>query len=657
VGEGVRGLSAVRKKEEKRELMSEGEKNHEGGKNECGFKHTEGGGDKSKLREDARLGKVQVRDVGGEGGGVTGVSSKEAGVAGKPYLAAVTAGAAASNNTPSMTVTKLLRKYTSKSDDLLWARNGVIASVLYGESILVIQTQIEDAGFDDLNIIPLGADKVYIQCVSNTNVLSVFADAQDFYNLFFSKPVRWNQDVIKFERGALVRIYGIPIHAWNSELFKLAIFDSGRFLRLDDSTVSKDCFDYARVLLATSSLEVINFSERILIDGVIVELKIIEEWGFAIGEDACLLENDVVSNGSIPDNNFDNVARENCDQIDHLVNDIVDDWATDIDADNCQHLSKNPLSANVEVGNARAECDFGMNVASVSVVNVVSDQPKATHEPHDTINILNGEQQLGNKNFQEKGLQVETKPLGSKTIHEPQETINILNGGQQLGNKNFQEEVQVETQPLGSKKETCLRPRRQHSCPPRATRSITSGPWSIEWLQDHIHGDVGVVSSSKTTSKPKTITKAKPSKTTVKETASKERNTSSRLKHSLKHSTRNMKKIARLPVDNRNQVLNFLMKKVHRRRGSKNSDALTDAISKGSHIPESSSSTSVNNDWKNWVVLKGKDEDIKEDINSFGKSLGVKLYNDKANQFRLLSRGRKINKERVEEVKEGTHRG
>jgi hypothetical protein len=57
------------------------------------------------------------------------------------------------------------------------------------------------------------------------------------------------------------------------------------------------------------------------------------------------------------------------------------------------------------------------------------------------------------------------------------------------------------------------------------------------------------------------------------------------------------------------------------------------------------------------VVLRGNDEAVQEDINCFGNSLGVKLYNDKANQFGVLSRGRKICKKRVEEVEEGTHKG
>ena len=35
------------------------------------------------------------------------------------------------------------------------------------------------------------------------------------------------------------------------------------------------------------------------------------------------------------------------------------------------------------------------------------------------------------------------------------------------------------------------------SCPPRAARSLESGPWILEWLSDQHHGDAGVIASSR----------------------------------------------------------------------------------------------------------------------------------------------------------------
>lgn len=87
-----------------------------------------------------------------------------------------------------------------------------------------------------------------------------------------------------------MRLYGIPLHAWNESFFKLCVLDCGRFLRSDSCSVDRDRFDYARVLIAAPSLDIVNCNESIFIDGEMVEVKIVEEWGFCIGDDACLYE-------------------------------------------------------------------------------------------------------------------------------------------------------------------------------------------------------------------------------------------------------------------------------------------------------------------------------------------------------------------------------
>ncbi|GAU41268.1 hypothetical protein TSUD_349080 [Trifolium subterraneum] len=43
-------------------------------------------------------------------------------------------------------------------------------------------------------------------------------------------------------------------------------------------------------LYATSALEVVKRRESLLVDGVMVEVQIMEEWGYTLGEDACLVD-------------------------------------------------------------------------------------------------------------------------------------------------------------------------------------------------------------------------------------------------------------------------------------------------------------------------------------------------------------------------------
>jgi hypothetical protein len=178
--------------------------------------------------------------------------------------------------------------YISQEDDLKWARDGVVALVVNGEAILMVHNRIEDAGFTDIDIIPMGADKVFIQSLSDSDVLKTVEEAYEFFNHFLSNYVRWNKTVVPFQRGAWLRLYGIPLHAWNESFFKLCVLGCGRYLRTDSCSLDKERFDYARVLVATSSLEIVSLVDKLLIDGVLVDVKIVEECGFNIGEVACL---------------------------------------------------------------------------------------------------------------------------------------------------------------------------------------------------------------------------------------------------------------------------------------------------------------------------------------------------------------------------------
>jgi len=64
-----------------------------------------------------------------------------------------------------------------------------------------------------------------------------------------------------------MRLYGIPLHAWNENSFKLCVMDCGSFLRTDDMSLDKGRFDYARVLISTPSIDIVSRVERLSIDG------------------------------------------------------------------------------------------------------------------------------------------------------------------------------------------------------------------------------------------------------------------------------------------------------------------------------------------------------------------------------------------------------
>ena len=53
---------------------------------------------------------------------------------------------------------------------------------------------------------------------------------------------------------------------------------------------------------------------------------------------------------------------------------------------------------------------------------------------------------------------------------------------------------------------------------------------------------------------------------------------------------------------------------------------------------QTGSVASVNNDWTNWVALRGNDETKADDIQGIGKAIGISFHGNNHNKFSILSR-------------------
>ncbi|KAK2403256.1 heterogeneous nuclear ribonucleoprotein A0 [Trifolium repens] len=107
-----------------------------------------------------------------------------------------------------------MRNYRSKSDDVQWAKNGLVATVINGEAIPVVQNRITDAGLKDLVVTPMGADKVFIcRPEGGGDIMVAVGGAEKFFRLVFSSWARWDKDWRPYQRGAWVRLYGVPLSA------------------------------------------------------------------------------------------------------------------------------------------------------------------------------------------------------------------------------------------------------------------------------------------------------------------------------------------------------------------------------------------------------------------------------------------------------------
>jgi len=97
--------------------------------------------------------------------------------------------------------------------------------------------------------------------------------------MLFNSVHKWSATDVKYERGAWLQVYGIPAHAWNDDFFRLCVMNSGRFIRVDDCTLEKARLDFARILISTPNIEIVNTTAELSIDGCVYVIKLVEEWG------------------------------------------------------------------------------------------------------------------------------------------------------------------------------------------------------------------------------------------------------------------------------------------------------------------------------------------------------------------------------------------
>ncbi|MCI39732.1 DUF4283 domain protein, partial [Trifolium medium] len=100
----------------------------------------------------------------------------------------------------------------------------------------MLQQKILDVGFSTIKIIPMGGRKVFIQPTEDEDLWALIKDADDYFNHWFVKIREWSPNEVSAERVAWIRIFGIPVHVWKEDFFKMIVEPFGELLVMDEDT-------------------------------------------------------------------------------------------------------------------------------------------------------------------------------------------------------------------------------------------------------------------------------------------------------------------------------------------------------------------------------------------------------------------------------------
>jgi hypothetical protein len=331
-----------------------------------------------------------------------------------------------------------------------------------------------------------------------------------------------------------------------------------------------------------------------------VEVQIIEEWGFDLGDDACLPEDDVGSKASVAadDECWDDPEASN------NVDMLVDQLAQGVENEICKATQgRDAATQSAKIFEKKQAQDSGQ------------DEGVGAHGPFNTVLepiIKSLDSGASIDQVAETEMSSLDPPIGTgsgKSVGKPSSPVSA---------------------PEAAASAPVLR-KRTMSCPP-GSRPALSGPWSLEWLQDHNLAGAGVVFSAK----------KRPRQGGVEGGGRhKEVDRGPLMKYAggfVCNSLYSLKRIARLPINDRREVMKILQKNARRRKTKRGVASRSRPTGSKASAEGAMSSSSVNNDWKHWVAIQGGDRAVEEHVLEVGKFIGATFEGDKANMFSALSR-------------------
>jgi hypothetical protein len=140
-----------------------------------------------------------------------------------------------------------------------------------------IQNEFHMQGYFGVKVTPLGSRLTLLEEQEEGELQALMKDAKEWLEDWFQDIRPWSSKEIDSDRIVWLRIYGIPVHAWNDQFFAKVSKPWGIFMNTDEVTSKKLSLDVARLLIRTSCQFAVNEFLDVKINGEVFHLRIIED--------------------------------------------------------------------------------------------------------------------------------------------------------------------------------------------------------------------------------------------------------------------------------------------------------------------------------------------------------------------------------------------
>jgi hypothetical protein len=123
----------------------------------------------------------------------------------------------------------------------------------------------------------MGDNKVLLRSPVEGDVDRLLKSKNECIKYYFSDLKPWNPGLVATQREVWVQIYGIPLHIWGENLFKIVGKRLGEFMDYDEETARMLRFDVARIKIQTTIWAFIDVVLKVEVEGLSFDIWVVEE--------------------------------------------------------------------------------------------------------------------------------------------------------------------------------------------------------------------------------------------------------------------------------------------------------------------------------------------------------------------------------------------
>ncbi|KAK7255912.1 hypothetical protein RIF29_29340 [Crotalaria pallida] len=210
-----------------------------------------------------------------------------------------------------------------------WLKGAHVGKLRELEIVEGIHDAMQEEGITTIKTLHMGGDLMLLMPLEGEEIMEILKDTEEVFSNWFVYIKPWEENDIAGYRITWLNCGGIPLQAWNESFFKVLTSKFGSFLKTDNETRDRSRIDIARIQIKTSAQGFINTVLRIMINGKIFGIRIMEESlvqsnpkKYLEGGECCLDDTDTSFCDSSSEDSSKNCYKD-------IQDDLTTEWVPD----------------------------------------------------------------------------------------------------------------------------------------------------------------------------------------------------------------------------------------------------------------------------------------------------------------------------------------